>query len=133
MKPKFVLLFFFTAFMFFAKANASGTGEETAKKSDLVGGVYSYDSKKPLGSVSVTVYSAAKKEKVVLTDEEGSYAFDNLKAGTYKLVFEKDGYKKVTREKVVVQPDAGAQLNIEMVEHTPFEFLPGPYHFSDFD
>jgi len=133
MKPKLVLLFFFTVSIFFAKANTTGTGEEAARKSDIAGGVYSYDSKKPLGSVSVTVYSAAKKEKVVLTDDEGSYAFDNLKAGTYKLVFEKDGYKKVTKEKVVVQSDAAAQLNIEMVEHTPFEFLPGPYHFSDFD
>jgi hypothetical protein len=79
------------------------------------------------------VYSAIKKEKVVFTDAAGLYVFDDLKAGTYKFVFEKDGYKKVTREKVVVHPDAGAQLNVEMSARPSFELVPGPFHFSDFD
>jgi hypothetical protein len=131
MKPKFVLLLFFTGIFFLAKANASGTGEESAKKSDILGGVYSHD-KKPLGSVIVTAYVADKKEKVVITDDAGVYAFDDLKAGIYKFVFEKDGYKKVTKERVVVHQDSGAQMNIEMSEHASFELLPGPFHFTDF-
>lgn len=133
MKLKLLLLALFTGVVFFAKANTTCIGEEGAKKSDILGGVYHHDSKKPLGSVSVTVYSAAKKEKMVVTDDEGLYAFDDLKAGTYKFVFEKDGYKKVTKEKVLVRPDEGVQLNIEMSEHASFELLPGPFHFSDFD
>jgi hypothetical protein len=133
MQPKAFLLLFFITLACFAKANTTGTGEENIKKADILGGVYNHDSKKPLSSVIVTVYSAEKKEKVVLTDGSGLYAFDDLKAGTYRFVFEKDGYKKVTREKVVVQPDAGVQLNIEMSKHIGFEFIPGPYHFTDLE
>jgi hypothetical protein len=133
MKPKAFLLLLFMTLACFAKANTTGTGEESIKKADILGGVYNHDSKRPLSSVIVTVYSAARKEKVVFTDAEGLYAFDDLKAGTYKFVFEKDGYKKVTREKVVVQPDSGVQLNIEMSKHTAFEFIPGPYHFTDLE
>lgn len=132
MKPKALLLAFFMSTAFLAKAN-TGTGEESSKKADILGGVYNHDSKKPLSSVTVTVYSAAKKEQIVVTNEAGLYSFDDLKAGTYTFVFQKDGYKRVTREKVVVQPDAGVQLNIEMSKHTALEFVPGPYHFSHFD
>jgi hypothetical protein len=131
MKPKIFLLLFFTSLVFVAKA---GAGEESAtKKADIIGGVYNHDSKKPLSSVTVTVYLAEKKEKVVLTNGDGLYSFDDLKAGTYKFVFEKDGYKKVIREKVVVLPDAGVQLNVEMSKHTAFEYIPGPYHFTDLE
>jgi hypothetical protein len=134
MKPKIFLLFFFTLLIFFAKANTKGIGEESlTKKADILGGVYNHDSKKPLSSVTVTVYSDVKKEKVVVTDTGGLYAFDDLKAGTYRFVFEKTGYKKVTREKVVVQPDLGVQLNVEMSKHASFEFVPGPYHFTDLE
>lgn len=132
MKPKALLLLFFIALAFFAKA-APNSGEECSKKADIIGGVYNHDSKKPLGSVTVTVYSAAKKEQTATTDEDGLYLFNDLKAGTYKFVFEKTGYKKVTREKVVVQPGAGMELNVEMAQHSSFEFVPGPFHFSDFD
>lgn len=134
MKPKLALLLFFTASAFFANANTTGAGEESVtKKADILGGVYNHDSKKPLPSVTITVYLAEKKEKVVFTDAAGLYSFDDLKAGVYKFVFEKDGYKKVTREKVTVQPDAGVQLNVEMSKHASFEFIPGPYHFTDLE
>jgi hypothetical protein len=131
MKPKLALLVLLITCTVGAKANITTNGEESAKKADIAGGVYHHDSKKPLGSVTVTVYSAAKKEKVVYTNGNGSYAFDDLKAGTYKFVFEKEGYKKVTRDKVFVRPDEGMLLNIEMSEHSTFELLPGPFHFTD--
>ena len=89
------------------------------------------DTKKPLSNVSVTAYSAAKKEKVVYTDANGNYSFSELRAGTYKLVFEKDGFKKVTREKVTIRPEEGCQLNVEMDEEDEFRILPGS--FFDFD
>lgn len=132
MKPKLMLLLLFTSAAFFAKATITG-GEAAPKKADILGGVYNQDSKKPLSSVAVTVYLAEHKEKVIFTDAEGLYAFDDLKAGTYTFVFEKDGYKKVTKEKVKVQPDSGVQLNIEMSKHLSFEFIPGPFHFTDLD
>jgi hypothetical protein len=89
------------------------------------------DSKKPLSNVSVTAYSISKKEKVVYTDAHGYYSFNELKAGTYRLVFEKEGYRKVTREKVIIRPDEGFQLNIEMDEEKEFKILPGS--FFDFN
>jgi len=106
------------------------TGEET-KKSDIAGGVVHADTKKPLSNVTVTAYSVSKKEKVVYTDANGNYSFSELKAGTYKLVFEKDGFKKVVREKVIIRPDEGCQLNIEMNEEKEFKLLPGS--FFDFN
>src|SRR5688572_27021726 len=66
-----------------------------SKKSDIAGGVVDADSKKPLNNVNVVVYSGNKKEKVITTDAQGNYNFDDLKPGTYKLVFEKTGYRKV--------------------------------------
>jgi uncharacterized surface anchored protein len=75
--------------------------ENDVKRSDVVGGVFHNESKKPLGKVSVTVYSATKKEKVVVTDDNGNYSFNDLNPGSYKFVFEKDGYRKVVKSKTI--------------------------------
>lgn len=104
----------------------------TGKKEDIVGIVSVGDNKKPLKDVSVTAYLVSKKEKSVVTDETGSYVFDELKPGTYKFVFEKTGYKKVTKEKVVIRTDEAFQLNIEMIENRDFDLVPSPMHFIDF-
>ncbi len=112
-----------------AKANDGTPGD--GKKDDINGYVVHSDTKKPLKDVSVTAYFVSKKEKVVLTDEDGSYAFDDLKPGTYKLVFEKAGYRKITKEKVVIKTDEAFQLNIEMIEIGEFEIMPSPVHFGD--
>jgi uncharacterized surface anchored protein len=134
MKLKILLLtFFFSAATLIARANTGpGTGEETIKN-DIVGGVMHADTKKPLNNVSVTAYttSSAKKEKVVLTDGNGNYSFNDLKPGTYKIVFEKEGFKKIIREKVTIRSDEGFQLNIEMAEEAAFQILPGGLFFSD--
>src|SRR5215210_6737829 len=115
MKRKLLLLaFLFSATAFVAKANnGPGNGEDCAKK-DIGGGVMNADTKKPLSNVVVTAYTNSKKEKAVSTDNSGNYSFNDLKPGTYKLVFEKSGYRKVTRDKVVIRGDEGCQLNIEM-------------------
>ena len=108
-----------------------GTGADH-KKTDIAGGVVQAESKKPLGHVSVTAYSASKKERVVMTDMTGNYSFSELKPGTYKLVFEKNGFKKVTRDKVMLKPDEGCQLNVEMDAAAEFQIMPGQI-FSDFN
>ncbi len=136
MKPKLLLLAF--SLMGFVAANASGDDPEPGanctkgKKDDLLGMVTNADTKKALKDVTVTAYLVSKKEKMVLTDDTGNFAFDDLKPGTYKFVFEKSGYKKVTREKVTVKPDEGFQLNIEMYENGGYDITPSPFHFSDF-
>ena len=134
MKFKLLLLTaIFSASAVLARANntSPGTGEDT-KKNDIAGGVIHADTKKPLSNVSVTAYSLSKKEKVVLTDASGNYSFSELKPGTYKLIFEKDGFRKVTKEKVTIRQDEGCLLNIEMSDEEDFKIIP-QIMFSDFD
>jgi hypothetical protein len=135
MKYKLLLLTtVFCAMGFFASAKECspgdpGTGVEN-KKNDIAGGVLHADSKKPLTNVSVTAYSSSKKEKMVLTDGNGNYYFNELKPGTYRLVFEKSGYRKVTRDKVMIKSDEGCQLNIEMDEEGDFQIMPSQLFFD---
>lgn len=126
-------IFLFTIAIFaFAFANASGInpGPGNGKKDDLNGVVVHAESKKPLKDVSVTAVLASKKEKTVTTDDIGSFAFDELKPGTYKFIFEKTGYKKITKEKIVIKTDEAFQMNIEMIENSDFEIMPSPFHFT---
>jgi len=119
---------------FWAQANITPPDDDIAKKTDLAGGVYNNDSKKPLGNVTVTaLHLSTKKEKVVLTDADGNYAFTDLEAGTYKFVFAKSGFKKLVKEKVQIRQDEAFQLDIALVPHTTYDFLPGPFSLSDYD
>ena len=99
--------------------------------SEVAGNIVDGDSKKPISEVTVTAYSANKKEKFVLTDEWGRFEFDELKTGIYKLVFEKEGYRKVVREKVAIKTDETFQMRIEMIEADGFDLLPSPFQFFD--
>ena len=101
------------------------------KINEVAGNIVDGDSKKPLQNVTVTAYSATKKEKFVLTDEFGRFEFDELKTGTYKLVFEKEGYRKVVREKVAISTDETFQMKIEMIEAEGFDLMPSPFQFFD--
>ena len=133
MKSKILLLVIFV--LSFGIAQASTDPEPTCtkgKKDDLVGMVFQSESKKPIKDVNVTAYLVSRKEKSVTTDDDGTYAFNELKPGTYKFVFEKAGFKKVTKDKVVVKTDEAFQLNIEMIENKEFDLLPSPMHFTDF-
>jgi len=133
MKAKLLLLSCFAIFATFI-SRANDTPPETdIKKDEINGSVVHLDTKKPLNNVIVTAYSSSKKEKIVITDGNGNYNFDELKPGTYKFVFEKNGFKRVTKDKVVVKTDESFQLNIEMDEHQSFDFMPGPFQFSDFE
>jgi hypothetical protein len=125
MKPKFLLLIsFFILGSLIAKANT-----DPGKKDDIMGSVIGADGKKPLKDVCITAYLCSKKEKVVITDGTGAYSFDDLKPGVYKFVFEKEGYKKVIREKVTVKVDEGFQLDIEMLQDNTTDVMPSTSHF----
>jgi hypothetical protein len=133
MKPRVFLLAVGLLGFIAAKANNDdpGTGIK-GKKDDINGLVTHSESKKPMKDVTVTAYLVSKKEKLVLTDDAGNFSFDELKPGTYKFVFEKAGFKRVTKEKVVVKADEAFQLNIEMIETSQYDLAPSPFHFSDF-
>ncbi len=126
MKPKTLLLIAtFILGSLIVKANSDDPG----KKEDIMGSVMNAEGKKPLKDVSVTAYLSSKKEKVVITDGSGAYAFDDLKPGVYKFVFEKEGYKKVVKEKVTVKVDEAFQLDIEMLQDNTADLMPSPSHF----
>jgi Carboxypeptidase regulatory-like domain len=125
MKPKFLLLIsFFVLGSLIAKANT-----DPGKKDDIMGSVIGAEGKKPLKDVCITAYLCSKKEKVVITDGTGAYSFDDLKPGVYKFVFEKEGYKKVIKEKVTVKVDEGFQLDIEMLQDNSTDVMPSTSHF----
>ena len=98
---------------------------------EMSGNVVDAETKKPLKDVTITAYVASKKEKYVLTDDQGKYGFEDLKPGVYKIVFEREGYKKVTREKIVIRTDETFQMNIEMIENSDFNLMPSPFHLMD--
>ena len=123
MKPK-LLIAFFVLGSFVAKANT-----DPGKKDDIMGSVIGAEGKKPLKDVCITAYLCSKKEKVVITDGTGAYSFDDLKPGVYKFVFEKEGYKKVIKEKVTVKVDEGFQLDIEMLQDNSTDVMPSASHF----
>ena len=114
-----------------AKANNGTPGPGDGKKDDINGTVIHAESKKPLKDVSVTAILISKKEKVEITDDAGNFSFDELKPGTYKFIFEKAGFKKITKEKVLIKTDEAFQLNIEMIESSDFDIMPSPFHFSE--
>ena len=130
MKQKLLMLTISLLGFVAVKANNGGPGD--GKKDELNGTVVHSDTKKPLKDVSVTAVLVSKKEKIVFTEENGTYAFDELKPGTYKFIFEKAGFKKITKEKVVIKTNEAFQLNIEMITQNDFDILPSPFHFTDF-
>ncbi|HYM92878.1 MAG TPA: carboxypeptidase-like regulatory domain-containing protein [Chitinophagaceae bacterium] len=130
MKPRILLLAISLLAFGISRANAIDAGEK-GKKNDLNGIVVNSENKKPLKDVSVTAYCTSKKEKIVVTDETGNFSFDELKPGTYKFIFEKTGFKRVTKEKVVVKTDEAFQLNIEMIQSNDFDLMPSPFHFIE--
>lgn len=114
----------------FMAAQAAGPDPGDGKKEDVIGVVVHSETKKPLRDVSITAYNITRKEKVVMTDESGVFSFDDLRPGTYKFVFEKAGFRKATREKVIVKTDEGFQLSIEMIENSGFDIMPSPGSFG---
>ncbi len=130
MKQKLFLLAFSLLGFVVARANNDDPEPGNKRKDDVNGFVVHSDTKRPMKDVSVTAYFVSKKEKIVVTDEDGSFAFDDLKPGTYKFVFEKAGFRKITKEKVVIKTDEAYQLNIEMIESNDFDIMPSPSHFS---
>ncbi len=128
MKTK-ILLLISTFVLGSLVVKASGNDPVTGKKQDILGNVLTAEGKKPLKNVSVTAYLSSKKEKVVITDGTGAYSFDDLKPGVYKFVFEKEGFKKVVKEKVCVKVDEAFQMDIEMLEDEAADLMPSPSHF----
>ncbi|MBS1566833.1 MAG: carboxypeptidase regulatory-like domain-containing protein [Bacteroidetes bacterium] len=129
MKKKTILLL--GAFLLGGLMTFAGNGGKDNRKEDpdMLGVVVQSDSRKPLKDVSVTAYTNSKKEKVTVSDANGNFNLIDLKPGVYKFVFEKEGFKKVVREKVVLKTNEDYQLNIEMMEDLMPDLMPSTMHF----
>jgi hypothetical protein len=133
MKQKLIMLSLSLLGFVIARANNFNPTEPgKGKKDELNGYVIHSENKKPLSGVTVTAILVSKKEKVVVTEDDGGYAFDELKSGTYKFIFEKAGFKKTTKEKVVIKTDEAFQMNIEMIESNDYEIMPSPFHIEGY-
>ena len=132
MKLKILLLSFITI-TGCINANAGNTGPAERGKpiNEVAGNVIDGDTKKPIKDVTVTAYHISKKEKIVLTDESGKFDFDELKSGIYKIVFEKEGYRRITKDKISIKADETFQMRIEMLEDIDYDLAPSPFHFID--
>lgn len=124
-----LLLTFLLAGLF---SYAGNGGKENRKEDpDMLGMVIHADNRKPLKDVSVTAYNNSHKEKVALSDANGNFNLIDLKPGVYKFVFEKDGFKRVVREKIILKTKEDYQLNIEMAEEETLpDLMPSTLHFA---
>ena len=121
--------------VFANNGNGSCNGAKDKKGDpDMVGTITFNETGKPIRDVSVSAYSISKKEKVAISDANGNFLLADLKPGVYKLVFQKDGYQKVVREKIVLKTNEEFQLNIQMAEdESIFDLMPSPFKFIGVD
>ena len=86
---------------------------------------------KPIKDVSITAYSQSKKERTVTSNASGGFSLGDLKPGTYRFVFQKEGFEKVVRDKIVLKANEDYQLTIRMFdEENIFDLMPSPLRFS---
>jgi Carboxypeptidase regulatory-like domain len=113
-------------------AGYANTGSKDKKEDpDMIGSITFTETGKPLKDVNVTAYNVSKKEKVAVSDVNGNFSLIDLKPGVYKFVFQKDGFQKVVREKIVLKINEDYQLNIQMAEdESIFDLMPSPLRFT---
>ncbi len=129
-----ILLLTFTGITGCLQSTAADTESPELPKDiiEVSGSILDIDTKKPLKDVSVTAYLSSKKEKQVTTDEFGKFEFNEMKTGVYKVVFEKEGYRKVIKEKINIKEDEPVLFRIEMIESGDFDLVPTHFHFFNF-
>ncbi len=115
-----------------AKADGGGGKEKKGRINgeDIYGHVTNAGTDRPLKDVTITAILLSRKEKITVTGITGEFGMDELKPGTYKLVFEKDGFKRVIKEKVTVKPNSSVQVNVEM-EDRDYDIGPTPFRFME--
>jgi hypothetical protein len=131
------LLYLFAAAFFFSISSVYAADCRVARDpiidpEIIFGGVRHASTDKPIRDVTITFFHQnSTREKTIQTNANGEFGVDDLRPGIYKIVFQKDGYKKVVKDKITVKPDAGIELQIEM-EEAGYELSPSPFHFFKF-
>jgi len=127
-KPLLMFFLLLTGFSAMATVEPESNPAPAIGTENLFGKVFKEDSRRPLQNVTVTAILLNKKEKFTFTDTDGEFGIEELKPGTYKIIFEKDGYRKVVRDKVNIRTNEPIELNIEM-EYLEYNLFPSPFHF----
>ena len=97
----------------------------------MIGLVVEAETGKPIKDVYVTAYNNSKKEKIVTSNASGNFSLMDLKPGIYKFVFQKEGFEKVIREKIVLKLNEGYQLTVQMFQdENVFDVVPAPLQFG---
>lgn len=127
-------LFLSACFLYFSIAPAFAK-ENALKLNDPIdpemisGAVKQVNTQKPIRDVTIMIIQQnTLKEKIIQSNNLGEFGINDLPPGTYKLVFQKDGYKKVVKDKITVTPNRGIELNIEM-EEVSYDLNPSLFHF----
>jgi hypothetical protein len=122
-----LLLLLLSSFFCFA----NNGGKDKKEDPDMNGIILQAETGKPLKDVNITAYNNTKKEKVATSDANGNFMLVDLKPGIYKFVFQKEGFEKVIREKIVLKLNEGYQLTIQMsAEENIFDLMPSPLLFN---
>jgi outer membrane receptor protein involved in Fe transport len=77
----------------------------------LRGSVWDPDFDVPVAGVSVLVVETAQS---TLTNDQGSYLLEGIRAGRYTVVFSKDGYARQVKADVLVEPGQLTDLDVRM-------------------
>lgn len=123
----FVTLLLLSSFFCFANTGGKNKKEDP----DMNGLVVETETGKPVKDVNITAYNNSKKEKTATSNSNGSFSLVDLKPGVYKFVFKKEGFEKVTREKIILKTGEDCQLNIQMSPNENiFDMMPSSLRFS---
>ena len=124
--PIFLLMLLTSIFSF-----ANSGGKDKKEDPDMIGLVVEAETGKPIKDVYVTAYNNSKKEKIVTSNASGNFSLMDLKPGIYKFVFQKEGFEKVIREKIVLKLNEGYQLTVQMFQdENVFDVVPAPLQFG---
>ena len=127
--PILLLLLLLSIFSF-----ANSGGKEKKEDPDMTGLVVAAETGLPLKDVNIIAYNNSKKEKSAISNANGNFSLIDLKPGIYKFVFQKDGFEKVIREKIVLKLNEGYQLTVQMFEEENiFDLMPSPLRFNGGD
>ena len=112
LKVSRVTLVFLAAIMFLALTTPVVWSQTTY---GTIAGTATDTSGAIIGGVAVTLTNLSTAEKRTQpTNDSGSYAFVNVLPGSYRLEAEKAGFKKLTREPIVVEIESGLRVDLGM-------------------
>jgi len=111
-RRSYQIIFFILLFVFHCSFGAAQRTTETG----ILDGIVTYEQGERLPGVTVTVFSPALMlpQVSVVTKTDGFYRITQLPVGSYKVIFEIDGFKKVIIEKVKVNLGRTTRLDITM-------------------